>query len=164
MIVFDLSCAHGHRFEGWFSSSEQFAAQRADGLLSCPECGTPDVAKAPMAPAVPRKGNSVTVQPAAKTEEPTLDGENQQPVSNAPTPPEVTKALEKLADAQAKALKDSKWVGKGFVEQSRAMHYGEAEHASIHGEASGKEAQELVEEGVQVAPLPFPVAPPDKLN
>jgi len=168
MIVYDLSCCNGHRFEGWFGSSEDFTAQRDDGLLCCPECGTPDVVKAPMAPAVGRKGNSA---PSAAP----LDAEPQVPapspapqtgraVSNAPMPPEVAKALEKLADAQSKALKDSKWVGKGFAEQSRAMHYGEQDHAPIHGEASIKEAQELVDEGVPVAPLPFPIAPPEKLN
>lgn len=170
MIVFDLSCANGHRFEGWFGSSSQFASQKADGILCCPECGTPDVTKAPMAPAVGRKGNSVTVQPADKLPEPATEADGKLPisnppmVSNAPMPPEVAKALAKLADAQAKALKDSKWVGRGFAEQSRAMHYGEAKHAPIHGEASAEEAKELAEEGVPVAPLPFPVAPPDKLN
>lgn len=164
MIVFDLSCANGHRFEGWFGSSDQFAAQQADGKLCCPECGTPDVAKAPMAPAVGRKGNSVTVQPAAKVPQAAVEDEGKRPVSNAPMPPEVEKALAKLADAQAKALKDSKWVGRGFAEQSRAMHYGEAKHAPIHGEASLEEAKALADEGVPVAPLPFPVAPPDKLN
>jgi len=120
-----------------------------------------------MAPAVGRKGNSVvasTPAPADEQAPATAARQGSRAVSNAPMPPEVAKALEKLADAQARALKDSKWVGKGFAEQSRAMHYGEQDHAPIHGEASAKEAQELVEEGVQVAPLPFPVAPPDKLN
>ena len=57
MIVFDLSCADGHRFEGWFASGEAFAVQRERGLVECPHCGSAEVAKAPMAPAVPRKGN-----------------------------------------------------------------------------------------------------------
>ncbi|KLI63938.1 DUF1178 family protein [Aurantiacibacter marinus] len=164
MIVFDLSCANGHRFEGWFGSSDQFASQQADGLLMCPACGTPDVAKAPMAPSVGRKGNSASSHPELPLAQQGAETGASRPVSNAPMPAEVAKALAKLADAQAKALKDSKWVGRGFAEQSRAMHYGEQEHAPIHGETSPAEAQELVEEGVPVAPLPFPVAPPEKLN
>ena len=164
MIVYDLSCCNGHRFEGWFGSSEQFAEQRKDGQLCCPECGTIDVSKAPMAPAVGRKGNSTAAASADRQDAPVPAPQPGRAVSNAPMPPEVAKALEKLADAQAKALKDSKWVGKGFAAQSRAMHYGEQDQAPIHGEASVKEAQELAEEGVPVAPLPFPVAPPEKLN
>ena len=158
MIVFDLSCDQGHRFEGWFGSSGDFASQRERGLLCCPECDSPNVRKAPMAPAVGAKGNQATMPAARK------NGGDTNAVANAPMPPELAKAIEKLAEAQKKALKDSKWVGKQFAEQSRAMHYGEADHAPIHGEASVKEAKELADEGVPISPLPFPVAPPDELN
>jgi hypothetical protein len=79
-------------------------------------------------------------------------------------PPEVAEALEKLAKAQANALKRSKWVGDSFAEQSRAMHYGEREAETIHGQATPEEANALVEEGIPVTPLPFPVAPPDEVN
>ncbi|QZH74696.1 MAG: DUF1178 family protein [Erythrobacter sp.] len=162
MIVFDLSCANGHRFEGWFGSSGDFASQRESGKLLCPQCGSANVAKAPMAPAVGKKGNQRVARPRAGAgEAPSAPGKA---LTNAPMPPEVAQALEQLAQAQAKALKDSKWVGKDFANQSRAMHYGEQDHAPIHGEASAQEARELLEEGVPVAPLPFPFAPPDKLN
>ena len=79
-------------------------------------------------------------------------------------PPEVTAALTRLAEAQARALRDSTWVGDAFAEQTRAMHYGERDAETIHGQASPEEAQALFEEGIPVAPLPFPVAPPDELN
>ena len=163
MIVFDLSCDKGHRFEGWFKSSEDFSTQCTSGMLMCPSCGSADVGKAPMAPAVGKKSNQQanTAQPA-RGDLPQEVPAN--PVSNAPMPPEVEKALVKLAEAQAKALKNSKWVGKNFAEQSRKMHYGEASHEVIHGEASPQEAQDLLDEGVPVAPLPFPVAPPEDLN
>ncbi|WAT18430.1 DUF1178 family protein [Aurantiacibacter sp. MUD11] len=154
MIVFDLSCDNGHRFEGWFGSSEDFVSQKERGLVSCPQCGSDAVSKAPMAPAVGKKGNQQPAMPNAK-------GKN---VSNAPMTPEVAEALEQLAKAQAKALENSTWVGKDFAEQSRAMHYGEREHEAIHGEASLEEARELLDEGVPVAPLPLPVAPPDDVN
>ncbi len=158
MIVFDLSCGKGHRFEGWFGSSDDFASQQARGLLFCPQCGSAEVTKAPMAPAVPRKGNQVAdpvpaAIPAGATG-----------LSNAPLPPEVQQALAKLAEAQARALKDSRWVGKAFADDARAMHYGECEPQPIHGEASLEEVRKLVEEGIEVAPLPFPVAPPKAIN
>lgn len=154
MIVFDLSCDQGHRFEGWFGSSDDFAAQQARGLVACPQCGSPDVAKAPMAPAVPRKGNQLAAAPR----------EPRQALASGPMPAEVLTALQQLAEAQSQALRNSKWVGDAFAEQSRAMHYGERDSETIHGQASPDEARALFEEGIPVSPLPFPVAPPDELN
>lgn len=154
MIVFDLSCVSGHRFEGWFASSDDFVSQGESGLLTCPQCGSSDVSKAPMAPSVPAKGNRRRNLPNAAAN----------PVSNAELAPEVVKAMQALAKAQAKALKGSTWVGDKFAEKSRAMHYGEADSATIHGQATMKEAKELADEGIAVAPLPFPIAPPEDLN
>jgi hypothetical protein len=153
MIVFDLSCDAGHRFEGWFGSSDDFAGQHARGLVTCPACGSGAVDKAPMAPAVPRKGNRASPPQPGR-----------QAMTRGPMPPEVTEALHKLAEAQANALRNSKWVGDAFAEQSRAMHYGERDPETIHGQATPDEASALFEEGIPVAPLPFPVAPPDELN
>ena len=79
-------------------------------------------------------------------------------------PAPVAAAIKALAHAQAKALANSTWVGPDFAERSRAMHYGEREAEQIHGQATPEEASALVEEGIQIAPLPFPVAPPDELN
>ena len=160
MIVFDLCCDEGHRFEGWFRSTDDFASQRSGGLLTCPHCGSEDIAKAPSAPAVGRKGN----QMPATTPSPRNNGTKGRDVSNVPMTPEVRQALEKLAQAQARALEKSTWVGDSFAEQSRAMHYGEQEAETIHGQATPEEAKGLLEEGVQVAPLPFPIAPPDEVN
>ena len=154
MIVYDLICDQSHRFEGWFGSSAEFADQRERGLLSCPNCGSVEISKAPMAPAVPAKGNT-------RTE---VMQDQSTPVSNQPMPAEVQEAMAKLAAAQAEALKKSTWVGDKFAETSRKMHYGETDEKPIHGQASMDEAKSLVDEGIAVAPLPFPVAPPDKLN
>lgn len=175
MIVFDLHCEHSHRFEGWFKSSSDYEDQKLRGFLVCPECGTSAISKAPMAPAVPAKGNTRTGRapadqgpqrsPAKVPETVQADSEGEgQSVSNTPPPAEVQKAIEALAKAQAKALEKSTFVGKDFAKQSREMHYGERDAEVIHGQASLEEAKALVDEGVQVAPLPFPVAPPDKLN
>ena len=155
MIVFDLSCPDGHRFEGWFGSSADYADQQARGLLACPVCGSAAVSKAPMAPAVPAKGN---------TRQEVLPPEAPRQLANTPMPPQVQKALAGLAKAQAEALKNSSWVGDKFADETRKMHYGERDEALIHGQATLAEAKALIEEGVPVAPLPFPVAPPEKLN
>jgi len=108
-----------------------------------------------MAPAVPRKANQVSVPAAAGRDN---------PVARGPLPAEVAQALAALARAQAKALEKSRWVGTAFAEESRAMHYGEREPNAIHGQATADEARELFEEGIAVAPLPFPIAPPEELN
>jgi hypothetical protein len=157
MIVFDLECrAGGHRFEGWFSTSADFDSQCARGLVLCPACGSLDVGKAVMAPNVGRKGNQHSGA-AAKPHEP-------RPVANAAVPPEAAAMLQALAKMQAEALRQSKWVGGQFAEQSRAMHYGERDHEIIHGQATPDEARDLHEEGIAVMPLLFPVAPPDEIN
>ena len=174
MIVFDLECRPAaHRFEGWFGSSQDFARQCERGLLTCPQCGASDVIKAPMAPNLGRKGN----QRDGAASLPTVPPEQSSPVSAAvpvpaPSqpmstgmmPPEAVQMLHRLAQIQAEALKDSRWVGSSFAEESRAMHYGERDTEVIHGQATLEEAQALLEEGIEVAPLPFPVAPPGKAN
>lgn len=155
MIVFDLECREGgHRFEGWFGSSDDFAGQRERGLLTCPECGSLDVIKAPMAPKLARKGNQVSSQ-SARTET---------AMTKAPLPPEPVKMMQALATMQAAALKDSRWVGSKFAEESRAMHYGERDAETIHGQATLEEAKALYEEGIEVSPLPFPVTPSGEAN
>lgn len=154
MIVFDFECrAHGHRFEGWFASSEDYAAQQERGLVVCPHCGSADVAKAVMAPNVGRKGNQMAAAPSTSPS-----------VVGGAMPPEAQELMAKLSALQAEALKQSRWVGKDFADESRKMHYGETEAETIHGQATAEEARDLLEEGIALLPLPFPVAPPDELN
>lgn len=168
MIVFDLECREGgHRFEGWFGSSQDFASQQERGLVACPQCGSCEVDKAVMAPNVGRKGNQMMALPPRRSE--SASGEaapsvSAAPVSSKPLPPEAVALMTKLATLQAEALKSSRYVGRTFAEDVRAMHYGERDQELVHGEASPEEAIELLEEGIAVAPLPFPVAPPDKTN
>ncbi len=160
MIVFDLECrAGGHRFEGWFASSEDFAGQQARGLVTCPTCGAPEVDKALSAPRLTRKGNQLpAVPPAAPRAEPA------QPVAAGPLPPETVAMLKAVAAVQTEMLKSSTWVGENFAEDARAMHYGEKDHAMIHGRASPAEVQGLIDEGVPVAPVIVPVVPPGEVN
>jgi len=135
MIVFDLQCGDaGHVFEAWFRSSGDFEEQSTGGLVQCPLCGCSDVAKAPMAPRVPRRGDPGST------------------------------LLERLGRLQAEMLRNSEWVGDRFAEQARAMHLGEIEQRPVHGEATAEQAASLVQDGVPVAPLPLPVVPPAQVN
>ncbi|MBC2666414.1 DUF1178 family protein [Novosphingobium flavum] len=161
MIVFDLQCApDGHRFEGWFSSSEDFARQQERGLVCCPTCGSAEVNKAVMAPNVGRKGNQLP-EPARKAV-----GGPVPAVANAgpALPPEAAAMLRAIAEAQAQALKSSRWVGEDFAEKARAIHYGENDPEAIHGQARPEEVRDLLEEGVEIAPILFPVVPPEQAN
>ena len=142
MIVFDLRCGQGHVFEAWFASSGAYDEQRAAGRVRCPLCDDAAIEKAVMAPAIPIKGNRrPEVSPAA-----------------------VKAALGALAAAQKRALDTSTWVGTGFAAEARAMHSGDKAETPIHGQATLKEAKALADEGVPIAPLPFPVLPPDAVN
>ena len=105
-------------------------------------CGNGAVEKAVMAPNVAAKGNR---QAEA-------------------TPAAVKAAMATLAKAQQQALANSEWVGTAFASRARAMHSGEEDHAAIHGQASIEEAKALADDGVPVAPLPFPVVPPEACN
>jgi hypothetical protein len=137
MIVFDLQCLDayctgGERFEAWFRSNADYDEQSAAGLVRCPWCESASVAKAPMAPRVPRKDSS--------------------------------HPLAKIASLQAEILKNSRWVGDEFTETARAMHSGEIEPEQVHGQATLADAKSLVDDGIPVAPLPFPVVPPSQVN
>ncbi len=169
MIVYDLKCANDHVFEVWFASSQAYEDQRVRGLVACAFCGSTEVGKAVMAPRLNAKGNQRDASLPAVIDAPSTPS----PVSisnapaSAPAPAEIAKlqaVLHALAQAQAKALEQSTWVGRDFADRARAMHYGEEDHAPIHGQADPDEAAALVEEGVAVAPLPFPVIPPDAKN
>lgn len=152
MIVFDLKCGGGHVFEAWFGSSSDYDDQRARGLVSCPLCGDAVIEKAVMAPNIATSGNIQTAQAAGSVG------------PNGVTPEVMKAAMAELAAIQKKALEGSTWVGKSFANRARAMHEGQEDHSPIHGQASPQEAKALIEDGVTVAPLPFPVVPPEACN
>lgn len=155
MIVFDLRCGTGHVFEAWFGSSAAYADQRAAGLIACPLCGDGEIEKAVMAPNVGAKGNrkaeAVPARARPDTETP-------------PTPEAIKAAIAVVAQAQAKLLEQSQWVGRTFADRARAMHAGEEPVTLIHGQATLDQAKELIEDGIAVAPLPLPVVPPEARN
>jgi len=166
MIVFDLECrAGGHRFEGWFASSEDFASQQTRGLVSCPSCGAPEIEKVLSAPHLGRKGNQLPVAtPTAEVMPAAASAPAAQPMASAPLPPEAAAMLKAIAAMQTEMLKASTWVGESFAEDVRAMHYGEKDPALVHGRASPDEVKDLLDEGIPVAPVLVPIAPPGEVN
>ncbi|HEY1604588.1 MAG TPA: DUF1178 family protein [Allosphingosinicella sp.] len=151
MIIFDLKCApSGHVFEAWFGSTADYEAQKARGLVSCPLCGSDAVDKAPMAPAVGAKGNAG--KQAAPPE--LFSGNSEQ----------VKAMLAAAAALQKTLLEGSEGVGDQFAEEARAIHLGEAEKRAIHGRATRAQAESLLEDGIPVAPLPFPIVDPAAEN
>ncbi len=154
MILFDLKCANdGHVFEAWFANSAAYDDQKRRGFLMCPQCGGSDIGKALMAPNIPSKGNQRAENKLATVM--TSDAE----------PAQKLKALmAEVAAEQAKSLKDSKWVGKDFERQARAMDAGEIDHTSIHGQATPDQAKAMMEDGVAVMPLLVPIIPPEERN
>ena len=148
MIIFDLKCApQDHVFEAWFGSSADYDDQQARGLVACPLCGSADIAKAPMAPAVPAKGSAGNASDVF-----------------AGAPAEIKAMLAAAAAMQKSLIEKSEAVGDRFADEARAIHLGEADARAIHGRATPAEAASLVEEGIPVAPLPFPIADPGTEN
>jgi hypothetical protein len=130
MIRFALACDQGHGFDAWFSSGASYDEQAEAGVITCPDCGSDRVEKAPMAPAVLRGRSSLSEPTEGKRTYAVIEG--------------LREHLQANADD----------VGKDFPEEARKIHYGEAEARSIYGEASAEEAKALHEEGVPVLPLP----------
>jgi hypothetical protein len=152
VIVFDLKClGEGHVFEAWFGSTEDYEDQRRRGLVQCPLCGTERIEKAVMAPRVGAKGNQAAVVPP-------------QTELSVSSDPEVKAMLAAVAEMQKKLLENSSYVGDRFADEARAIHLGEAAGRPIHGRATREQAESLIEEGIAVAPLPFPVAEPNSKN
>lgn len=149
MIRYALRCERGHEFESWFQSSAAYDSQHKRGLVSCPACDSTKVEKAIMAPRIARKGKSRSA-PAPVTA-PAEDAASTSLVM-APQERELVAKLKELRDH---VFKNADNVGKKFPDEARKMHYGDIEHRAIYGEATVDEARALVDEGVEVAPLPI---------
>ncbi|AJY19943.1 DUF1178 family protein [Burkholderia multivorans] len=134
MKVLDLQCPHGHRFEGWFASADEFESQLSRKLVECPVCGTTEVSRMPSAPRL------------------NLSGATQaQPIDPRALQAQVMRALREV-------LAKTENVGERFAEEARRIHYNEAPARSIRGVTTPEDAQALVEEGIDVMPLPIPAA------
>lgn len=130
MIRYQLTCKKEHSFEGWFRDSAAYDEQAKKKLVSCPTCGSTKVAKAPMAPAVSKKAE--LAEAAQKAQQ----------------------MKEFVLNLRKQVEENSEYVGDRFPNEARAIHYGDAEERQIYGEATLKDAHDLIEEGIPVAPLP----------
>lgn len=147
MIVYDLRCADGHRFEGWFGSAREFASQRKRGLLSCPACGDGTIERVLSAPRI----NVGAQKPAAPARSPEMEGKD---------PFAIAQILySRMLD---EVLTKSEDVGKAFPDEARRIYYSQAQARPIRGQASEAEHAALVDEGIPVARIPLP--PTDKMN
>ena len=141
MIKYQLLCDADHAFEGWFRDSADYDAQSEDGLIECPACGSESVRKAVMAPSISRR--------SAGSRESRLA--------------EVKHDLVRAAERARNFVENNfDYVGEKFPEEARKIHYGEEKERGIFGEATGKEVREMLEEGVQIAPLPGAAKKPEK--
>jgi hypothetical protein len=138
VITYNLACADGHEFQGWFKDSSAYDLQEADGVLVCPVCGDAHVKKAIMAPSV--------VTSVTKAKGKTIP----------PAPPAVdSQAAKRFIAGFRKYIEEhADYVGPKFPEEARKIHYGETEERPIYGESTLSEARELIEEGIEVAPMP----------
>ena len=141
MIRYALACEAGHTFESWFNNSAAFDRQTARGLVTCPMCGSAQVEKAIMAPALSGGGREAAPPAEEKTPVAIVSKEEV----------ELRKKLKELRDH---IVKSADYVGEKFPEEARRMHYGEIEHRSIYGEASPDSAKALADEGIEFHPLP----------
>jgi len=145
MILYQLRCGKEHEFEAWFKDGQTCERQLARKSIECPVCGNRKVAKALMAP---RIGASDKKQPLSLPTKP--PAESQQPMSVM-----ATAMRQHLQEVRAKIEANCDYVGDKFPDEARKIHYGETEARGIYGEASEQEHQELVDEGVEVARVPW---------
>ena len=138
MIRYSLQCDKDHQFEGWFASSADFDKQLEAGYVACPSCGSQSVSKLLMAP------NVTTGRQKDEIKALVMDNTRRE-------------MMEKLKEAVGEIRKNAEDVGEKFPEEARKIHYGEAEARGIIGKASVDEAVSLIDEGIEIAPLPvFP--------
>jgi hypothetical protein len=151
MIVFDLHCKDGHRFEGWFASARDFASQKKRGLLSCPSCGDARIERGLSAPRLNMGAQEPKPAPVPVQKTPDMEGKDPFAVAQMLYSRMLDEILAKTED-----------VGKKFPEEARRIFYQEAPGRAIRGQASQEEHDALVDEGIPVAR--FPVIPTDRLN
>ncbi len=139
MKVLDLTCPHGHRFEGWFASADDFESQLSRKLVECPICGATEVSRLPSAPRLNLSGAT-------------------EAQAQAPSPANAAELQAHVLRALREVLEKTENVGDRFAEEARRIHYNEAPARNIRGVTTPEDARALVEEGIEVMPLPVPAA------
>ena len=154
MIRYNLRCERGHAFESWFQSSSAYEQQEKRKLVSCPICGSAKVERGIMAPQIVSKKGRERAEPAPVAAAPAA---NTEVAASASTPLLMAQERElraKLRELRDHIVKNADNVGERFPNEARKMHYGDIEHRPIIGDASPDEARALIDEGVEVMPLP----------
>ncbi len=150
MIIFDLACGQGHRFEGWFASAADFASQSEQGLVRCPVCDSAEVGRRPSAVAFHSSPPARSVaEPLPVAGQP----EERHPVTHA-LPAEIVALQRELLSKMRKFVRETEDVGSRFADEARKIHYEESEQRNIRGRATLQEAEELREEGIEFHALP----------
>ena len=155
MIRYNLRCERGHVFESWFQSSQAYETQEKRNLVNCPSCGSAKVERAIMAPQIVSRKNRDRAAPA-----PAAAADATTPASTSLMMAQDHELRAKLRELRDHIVKNADNVGERFPNEARKMHYGDIEHRPIYGEASPEEARSLIDEGVEVSPLP--VLPDDR--
>jgi hypothetical protein len=156
MIRYNLRCERGHAFESWFQSSSAYESQEKRKLINCPSCGSAKVERAIMAPQIVSKKGRDRAEPAAPAPSADVMAPGSTPLMMA----QERELRAKIKELRDHIVKNADNVGERFPNEARKMHYGDIEHRPIYGEASPDEARSLIEEGVEVSPLP--VLPDDR--
>jgi len=157
VIHYDLRCAGGHAFDGWFRNSAAFDQQAEAGLLACPVCASSQVSRAIMAPRLGR-GLAAPVPPAAgegaaaPSAPPAVPAAPMAVQGGPPIPDQVRAVLQRI---RAEVEQRCQYVGPRFAEIARAMHQGTSPHQPIYGEATPEQAERLAEDGIEVAQIPW---------
>jgi hypothetical protein len=162
MKVLDLQCPQGHSFEGWFGSQDDYDAQRARGLVTCPFCNDSEITKMLSAPRLNFGHAIAPVQPQAENSTQTDVSDSAKTVAAelpSPVPPDA-QTLKHMQAAMLQMVRhvmaNTEDVGPQFAEEARKIHYGEREERNIRGQATREETEALIEEGIDVMPLPIP--------
>ena len=140
MIIFELACGHGHRFEGWFASAEDFARQSESQIVRCPVCDDAGVARVPSAKVRVGSGSAAATEVATASAAPV-----QQAIAGFPA--ELVAKLREI-------VRTTENVGPRFPEEARKIHYDEAPARAIRGQASKEESAALADEGIDFSTLP----------
>jgi hypothetical protein len=157
MIRYNLRCDRGHAFESWFQDSSAYESQEKRKLVSCPACGSVKVERAIMAPQIVSKKRRDSAAPSPS---PAASTDVAAPASTPLLMAQERELRAKLKELRDHIVKNADNVGERFPNEARKMHYGDIEHRPIYGEASPEEARSLIDEGVEVSPLP--VLPDDR--
>lgn len=154
MILFELRCAKDHVFEAWFRDGVTADKQLAGRKITCPACGNAKVQKAPMAPRIGKAGRQDQSQ---TTDKPAADDNKPQPgaVMTKEMAERAALLRRELTELRAKVEANCDYVGGRFADEARKIHYGETKPRGIYGESSDHEAQELTEEGIEFARIPW---------